>query len=656
MVIRTIEVRNFRSLRDASLECNGLTAIVGKNGAGKSCFLAAVGDFYNTAAALLAEDFYGRDTNQPIEIRVTYGHLSEEELSEFETYVRRGELTVTKRISVQNGRIEQKYYAADKQIPAFAAIRAETKGHRDNFNALVREERFEGLSKRATNAPDAYAMMAEYEQDHSDLLELVEREEQFFGPPNVGGGKLDKYTRFVLVPAVRDASDETQQKRGAVLQLLDTIVARKVNAREDIQKFKTDFEERARQLYSCDNLTELPELGVAISEILSQFWPGARLNLKWGEPAVPTIPLPGALVTLVEDDFEGDVARKGHGLQRALILTLLQYLGAIPEQRQTAGQSEDDAAAGPADPERVPVGPDLIIGIEEPELYLHPSRCRFLAQLLLELASDPGLGAGEKNQVIYTTHSPHFVALDRFEQVRIASKVRSGGPFPSTRITSYSRDQASARLAEICGRNAADFTRQSFRAHAASTMNAIVNEGFFGSAVLVVEGPSDAAAFWTLQELMGKAWTERGIVVVPAFGKNNLDRPVVIFEGFGIPTYFIFDADGSQKGHNKQDTAIRRNRIYLRLARAAIEDFPRTDVKDKWAVFGDNIEALLREELGQEAYENTGRAVCSDLGYEEVRRALKSPVGMEEMIRGAYRPGGIPTLEKIVGRVSALAG
>ena len=44
--------------------------------------------------------------------------------------------------------------------------------------------------------------MAEFERDHAELLETVEREEQFFGPKEVGGGKLDKFTKFVLVPAV----------------------------------------------------------------------------------------------------------------------------------------------------------------------------------------------------------------------------------------------------------------------------------------------------------------------------------------------------------------------------------------------------------------------------------------------------------------------
>ena len=54
MNIREIRVKNFRSLRDANLSCDRLTAIVGRNGTGKSSFLRALELFYDqTATATL---------------------------------------------------------------------------------------------------------------------------------------------------------------------------------------------------------------------------------------------------------------------------------------------------------------------------------------------------------------------------------------------------------------------------------------------------------------------------------------------------------------------------------------------------------------------------------------------------------------------------
>jgi len=303
MIIKSIEVKNFRSIRQARMNCDNLTAVLGRNGAGKSSFLYAIDTFYDIAAPITEEDFFNRDMGSPIEIRVTYGDLREDEKEEFSPYIRDERLIVTKHISSENGRITQRYYAAALQIPQFAEIRARS-GKRDRINAwneLVDSGRFADLSGRIRSADEAERLMTEYEANHPELMEPIEREEQFFGPRNIGGGKLDKFTKFVLVPAVREASEEVSSKKGAIYQILDMIVLRKINARKDIQKFKFEFEERVKKLYSSENLTELPELGTSISQTLEKFAPGSQLNLGWDEVKPPDVPLPAARATLIED-------------------------------------------------------------------------------------------------------------------------------------------------------------------------------------------------------------------------------------------------------------------------------------------------------------------------------------------------------------------
>ncbi len=121
------------------------------------------------------------------------------------------------------------------------------------------------------------------------------------------------------------------------------IVLRKLKSRKDIQDFRVEFETRAKQLYCSENLPELPTLGVAISQTLSTYAPGCRLNLNWNQNInVPDIQLPSPQVTLIEDNFEGGISHKGHGLQRALILTLLQHLAITkPEEPESEKKSED---------------------------------------------------------------------------------------------------------------------------------------------------------------------------------------------------------------------------------------------------------------------------------------------------------------------------
>lgn len=72
MIIKHVYVKNFRSILDESLPCDCLTALVGRNGAGKSSFLRALEMFYEPSAKVTAEDFYAEDTSQDIEIAVTF--------------------------------------------------------------------------------------------------------------------------------------------------------------------------------------------------------------------------------------------------------------------------------------------------------------------------------------------------------------------------------------------------------------------------------------------------------------------------------------------------------------------------------------------------------------------------------------------------------
>jgi putative ATP-dependent endonuclease of OLD family len=662
MLIKRVEVNNFRSLRNAYLDCDNLTALLGRNGSGKSSFLYALGTFYDIAAPVSIEDFFDRDAGSTIEIRVTYSDLRDDEKEEFRPYIRDDKLIITKRISIETGRIIQHYYAAVLQIPKFAEIRAKSmkKERLSAWNQLIdKPGDLVDLGRKAKSADEADRFMNEYESQHPELMQPIEKEQQFFGPRNIGGGKLDKFTKYVLVPAVREASDEVTGRKGAIYQILDMIVLRKVDARKDIQEFKSEFNDRARRLYCSENLTELPELGDSISKTLAKFAPGSHLKLDWDKFEPPQVQTPSAIATLIEDNFEGEISRKGHGLQRALILTLLQHLALIvPAETATMEPSEGEVALSMPEAYESSLGPDLILAIEEPELYLHPSRCRYLCDLLVQLVEKPGAGLGARNQIIYSTHSPYLVDLHRFDQIRVIRKNTSPDcDVAHSTVTCFTFDQWSRELARICNADPADFTRESIRAHAMSVMNITVNEGFFSDVVVVVEGPSDVGTLWKLQEIMKKDWSQLGIVVVPAGGKNNLDRPTVVFRGLSIPTYFIFDADSRYMGggDDRENDAKKRNRRYLCLAGVQQEDFPDTQVHETWAVFGDNLERELEGALGSQNFQAIRNQVASDLGYPETAQAIKNAEGAARFIELAYQKGNsAPILEEIVEKVTLL--
>ncbi|KVS41579.1 ATP-dependent nuclease [Burkholderia ubonensis] len=642
MFIEKVQINNFRSIRNGDVSFGEISTFLGRNGVGKSTVLYALESFYNVGAQYSCLDYYNHEqTDTSIRIRVTYGGLRPDEVAEFGNYVHGGKLIVTKVINQGGAR----YFGTRAQIPSFADLRKlGAKEKRSGMKALIESGAVPGFPDLPTKGDDVDRVMEEYEAAHPELTEPIECETQFFGPRNVGGGKLDKFTKFVLVPAVRDAATE-MEKRGAIMQLLDLIVTRRISSRQDFQEFKQEFDAKARQLYGKENLPELAELGTLVTDRLKRYAPGAELLIDFAELKPPTIPLPDAVVTVSEDNFKVPVRYNGHGLQRALILALLEQLSMTQPDPVAAN---DTGAAAPQEPLRLP---DLILAIEEPELYLHPARSRYLAKVLRDLARRSADAALPGTQVVCVTHSPYFVAVEHFDEVRMCRKAASADanePHVTT-FTSFTRHQAAQRLAEVTGRPPEDFTADTFAARAAPVLNSIVNEGLFADVAVVVEGDSDVAALWAMQTAMDQKWDELGIVVVPVSGKNNIDRAVVAFQGFGIPTYFIFDGD---KPKNKGAIT---NRTLLQLGAAAAVDFPATEVNRGCAVFEDNLETYLQGIAG-ERYESLRDKCSAQYGYDHPNKALKNSEVMAMFLREAHAAGiEFPILQQIVGTISSIA-
>lgn len=648
MIIQRLETNNFRALKQVDLECDSLVALLGRNGAGKSSVLHALEVFYNVSAQINEYDYFDKAVDSEITIRVSYGDLRGDEVTEFAPYLADNQLIVTKVINSGGSR----YYAASRQLPEFVEMRKQSANpKRQAFNALVDSAKYPDLNQRITSAGAADEAMAAFESAHPELIQVFQKETQFFGPKNIGGGKLDKYTKYVLIPAVRDASSETD-RRGAILQLIDVLVMRSVNARPDVQALNAEFERRVKEVYNTENLTELRALGTLITEILRKYAPGAELDLRFDEITPPKLALPQTIASLTEDNFSCPISYSGHGLQRALIFALLQQLS-ITETAPAADTTPAQEPATLAQPTRIP---DLILAIEEPELYLHPARCRYLSNVMFQLSRPPAQPADPRTQILYGTHSPYFVDLQRYDQIRLARKVPTDNTSTlQTKITSFSRALAARELARITQRPEREFTALTFAARALPVMTTIVNEGFFADVAVVVEGLSDVSALWTIQDLLSLSWDALGIAVVPVVGKNNIDRPVVVFRGLGIPTYFIFDGDSRYRGTREEAPATTRNRLYLRLAASQEQDFPVTAVVDNWAVFENDLETELKSVLGDADFDRLRETVAGQLGYDQPSAVLKNPDGMSQFIRASYNAGHtIPVLEDIARRITSL--
>ncbi len=472
---------------------------------------------------------------------------------------------------------------------------------------------------------------------------------QFFGFTEVGNGYLGRHTRFIHIPAVRDASDDAIEGKGScVTEIMDLVVRRTLANRKEFIKLKDDTQKQYREIMDPSKLTELSGLQAQLSATLRHYAPEANVSMEWAKLVDIDFPLPKAEVKLQEDGYKSSVQRTGHGLQRAFILTMLQHLVAAKSIESSTEEGFSSESGIPEQEE--PQLPGLVLAIEEPELYQHPSRQRHMAAVLLKLSQGAIPGVAKKTQVLYSTHSPLFVGLDRFEQIRLLRKTDHAAGKP--RVTKAVKAELDAVAEEIWtagGKQRSKFTADTLRPRLQAVMTPWVNEGFFADVAVLVEGEDDRAAILGIAVSMGHNFDSDGISVIPCMGKNNLDRPLVIFRRLGIPVYVIWDGDSGETDAKPED-----NHRLLRLVGQSDEDWP-CGVKDSHACFKVKLEASLEEEIGKDLFDRLLEDTQEQLGIPKKKDALKNPVVLQRIVEKASADGKTSaTLKGIVEKIIAL--
>jgi len=437
----------------------------------------------------------------------------------------------------------------------------------------------------------------------------------------------------LYIPAVKDASlDSTEGKNSVLTDLINIVVKNELMKKEDVIKFQKEFQEKYQKILYEDNIKEISDLSKSLTKTLNSYAPDTKIELSWIPLKDFQIPLPSAIVNLVEDGYSATVDRTGHGLQRVFIMSLLQYLSTINER--TAGSTS------------VSNFPTLVLIIEEPELYQHPNRQRHLSEICIALSECKVSGVSSKIQVVYSTHSPHFVGLDRINQMRLLRKQNNADGLPKiTKISSTTIAQLTTELSKYHG---GKFTEVNIVPRLHMIRTPWINEGFFSKCVVLVEGGSDRDTILGASKALGINLESEGISVIPCSGKGNLDKVAIIFKQLYIPTYVIWDNDRC-----KED-AIPKNRLLLKLFGEEESDYP-SHVKDNHACIEGNLETMLEDQMGTGMYENMLSINMTEYDLDR-SDAIKNPTVLKTMLEDLEKSGGeIPdTLKQILEKIQKL--
>lgn len=636
MKIEKIRIQNLRAFEDEEVLFDDYAALVGANGAGKSTVLCALNIFFREAenaatsmSELDAQDFHLQDTSKPIVVTVTFTDLSAVAQERFAGYCRQGKLTISAKATFDAvvGRASVQQFGERLGMPE---LKAYFGAEKDGELVAVLRERYAAIKTNHPDLPDIgtkdgmRAALRAYEDAHPEHCELIASNDQFYGFSK-GANRLAEHVQWVYVPAVKDATKEQLETRNTALgRLLARKVRGAVNFDDELLKLRADTLAQYQALLDGRQAT-LEDLSAALQARLGEWaHPETTVSLTWDHDASKAVLVeePFARMIAGEGDFQGELARFGHGLQRSYLLALLQEL---------ASADEVDA-------------PTLILGLEEPELYQHPPQARHLAGVLQALSEGNA-------QVIVSTHSPHFVTGAGFESVRMVRRI------PAERKSTIR--QATVQQvadAEVAATGELPAALDQTLAKLSQVLQPVLSEMFFTPRLVLVEGLEDVAYLTSWMVITGR-WNEfrrRGCHIVPANGKSELIRPLIVAQRLEIPTYVLFDADGLDANVSRRAKHQRDNAALLTLlgGDATVPFPPATLAGPTYTVWASTLGDALREDVGQTRWDqlhtNAGQQFGNPGGFGKNAMHIGAKLAIA---RDAGDP--FPTLDALCDRILA---
>jgi predicted ATP-dependent endonuclease of OLD family len=266
----------------------------------------------------------------------------------------------------------------------------------------------------------------------------------------------------------------------------------------------------------------------AVSEEFKKAFPGTSLDIKNppNQDKISSLFEKQIRVSVSYDarpmDNAVPIENVGHGLQRHFILSAINALSRKFEEIQKHKKDFD-------------VG---VLLIEEPELFLHPSKLRDLQSLLYQIAETGSF------QIIATTHSPILVDLSKPHQslARVKFDNALGSSILQVRSNLFDENERD-RLSMI------------------NRFSPYVAEAFFVDECVLVEGDTEATVFrelfYQLRETASE--TQRDIHIINCVGKHTIPLIQKILLHFQLPYYVIHDIDSEYNSDGSKNSAWSAN-------------------------------------------------------------------------------------------------
>ena len=524
MRIKRVEIESFKTIESISFDLDKITILIGENNAGKSNILKAIDLFFEDSTRGISQEyFYFKDISKPINIILSFTDLTDEEkeLKYVKDFVIDDTIKIKKMILYDN---ESRKHTMT--LYGWQAIPTEV-----HFDL----SRFEEYKADIKNIVENNNLPEYFKTDKGTITQASYKEgvKRYAVEGNVAygepawvvnpGGLKEVFTsllpKYYLVPAVKDAEDESKNTQQTIFgKLINNLTNRIVLKNPKFDEVKKQIDGLKKYLNKNDDgtdaerLTEIKELENNLSEIIGESMPGSKVELKIITPEL--LDLFKDTDITIDDSFPSSINSKGHGLQRALIFAYIRAyaktLNMIEKEDETTFKS-------------------FIVGIEEPELFLHPNGQRKMEKVLSNLSAT--------DQVIYCTHSTFFVNMFNYQNIIIVKRNANG---PTTAI------QHKGDIFETDDAESRKRLKKVFRY--LSLFDLSRSEVFFSKKAVLVEGDTEKfmIPFWASKYTESDSkydFQANNICVIDCGGKTNIHIFIRVLNRFKIPYVVIHDID-----------------------------------------------------------------------------------------------------------------
>lgn len=588
MQLYSLSVEGFRKHLDTKIIFSDSTFLIGENNVGKSSILYALDYLLGASSTIPLEEFYAIEQDGERKIvaenivftaefrkipqeaslwRGFKGRLLKYEPDENDpldtglkfiyrkTYPRSGKVKIE---TLENPKILKSEFENCENVQQYLDA-----GLLEN--ELTEEIRKIKYDKKLTAKEKALFDVIESLFDVDDCQECWSE-----NPGGIPQNVLSKLPKYLLIPA-QDSEGEISGPTGTLQKTLNELFNEVREKSENYKRAQEYLNKLAKELDPSDENTEISKMIGELNSIIADVFPhtgiSAAANLSDADKVIKP-----AFDIQMNSNVATTSKLQGTGLIRSTVFALLRYKALKDNQKDTTQERQ------------------LIIGFEEPEIYLHPNAINKMRDTIYSLAETGN------NQIICTTHSPYMIDLSKKPKQTLNSL-----SLITTRIEDYDALTVESLPFSITKEflelqeDEKNYIKMLLRVEDA------IAKCFFVKKVLIVEGDTEQVVLTeTISKMPSKIKTEIKAewYILRARGKAAIIPLIKYLKAMRIDIYVMHDKDSETPGAVIFNEPIKRvldNDNHLFVLENCVEDVlgysaPSSDkpykaycfIKDNW--------------------------------------------------------------------------